>query len=642
LRTILIIFAAVLAALLLAAPVAAQGTWYVDPVGGNDLAGAGTLADPYKTLTHVLGNVAVAGDAVRLLSGTYSPGAVNVGETYPIALKDLVSIAPEVGNAPVFDGNGSATMFTVPAITASTRIELFQVTDFATGLLATGGAQVKGLIVEDTLFDAFTVAAADFLFGTGNENTITFRNCRFFGDFAVGAAAGARIQVTGTGTRLLAGSIEDCQITDCATGIIVESVAGGSIANTFAVLRNLIDQQVLAGIHLLAQPSGLADGVNSTLVQGNQVTGAGAGEIGLRLEANDLFGSTQAARVDAAIAYNVFSQNTTNVLIRTARLNGGGNADVISHFLGNSITGAADAGIEFWVDAPAALQPNASPVFGDNFSASTTAGRNSIRNNVGPEMRLDDDMQNIVKAEHNFWDLASGAAIFAQIDNGLAPLPDVDDFLATVMSVGLSPNKVEPNTNAPVVAAAGPASAFVHNPDPAAAIGLMLLQAGGLLATPVVFANGSGFTFLTPALAEGGHTVNVVNPGGQSASAALRATPKSSAGAKSKTGICVVATAAHGDYDAPEVRVLRRFRDDYLLQTAGGRALVRGYYAHGPVVAQWIEPRPWARAATRVALAPVVAMADLLHAWPAALRLLGGFAALALFWRLRARKPASA
>lgn len=49
---------------------------------------------------------------------------------------------------------------------------------------------------------------------------------------------------------------------------------------------------------------------------------------------------------------------------------------------------------------------------------------------------------------------------------------------------------------------------------------------------------------------------------------------------------CYIATAVYGSYDAPEVLVLRRFRDEFLQKIAIGRLFVRAYYALSPALAQ--------------------------------------------------------
>lgn len=57
---------------------------------------------------------------------------------------------------------------------------------------------------------------------------------------------------------------------------------------------------------------------------------------------------------------------------------------------------------------------------------------------------------------------------------------------------------------------------------------------------------------------------------------------------KGSTG-CFIATACYGDYDAPEVLVLRKFRDDKLLNNKLGKALVSFYYHISPALADKIS-----------------------------------------------------
>lgn len=52
-------------------------------------------------------------------------------------------------------------------------------------------------------------------------------------------------------------------------------------------------------------------------------------------------------------------------------------------------------------------------------------------------------------------------------------------------------------------------------------------------------------------------------------------------GSGSNSG-CYVATMVYGSYDAPEVLVLRRFRDETLAHSAFGRAFIRWYYGWSP------------------------------------------------------------
>lgn len=75
---------------------------------------------------------------------------------------------------------------------------------------------------------------------------------------------------------------------------------------------------------------------------------------------------------------------------------------------------------------------------------------------------------------------------------------------------------------------------------------------------------------------------------------------------------CFIATAAYGHYDHSFVRVLRRFRDVFLLSHGPGRAFVAWYYRNSPAWAAWLRRSPKARWVVRVSLAPVVVAAYVL------------------------------
>ncbi|MDO9353889.1 MAG: CFI-box-CTERM domain-containing protein [Solirubrobacteraceae bacterium] len=69
---------------------------------------------------------------------------------------------------------------------------------------------------------------------------------------------------------------------------------------------------------------------------------------------------------------------------------------------------------------------------------------------------------------------------------------------------------------------------------------------------------------------------------------------------------CYVATAAHGDFDAPEVVVLRQYRDERLRVRPVGRAFSWAYYRFGPYPAAVIDRVPELRAPARQLLRPAV------------------------------------
>ena len=76
-----------------------------------------------------------------------------------------------------------------------------------------------------------------------------------------------------------------------------------------------------------------------------------------------------------------------------------------------------------------------------------------------------------------------------------------------------------------------------------------------------------------------------------------------------ESGFCFIATAAYGSYQAPHVRILRQFRDQFLLTNAPGRVFVDLYYTYSPPVARLIASSETARAVTRVLLLPLYGVA---------------------------------
>jgi tetratricopeptide (TPR) repeat protein len=69
---------------------------------------------------------------------------------------------------------------------------------------------------------------------------------------------------------------------------------------------------------------------------------------------------------------------------------------------------------------------------------------------------------------------------------------------------------------------------------------------------------------------------------------------------------CYIATAVYGSYEAPQVLVLRRYRDDILRTTGPGRAFIRLYYAIGPTLATLIGHNTWLNTLIRTRLDTLV------------------------------------
>ncbi len=76
-----------------------------------------------------------------------------------------------------------------------------------------------------------------------------------------------------------------------------------------------------------------------------------------------------------------------------------------------------------------------------------------------------------------------------------------------------------------------------------------------------------------------------------------------------KSGGCFIATAAYGSSLAPEVVTFRRFRDEVLLNSNLGAAVVDLYYAVSPPIAKLISNSSFLRTATRkILLEPILKM----------------------------------
>jgi hypothetical protein len=77
---------------------------------------------------------------------------------------------------------------------------------------------------------------------------------------------------------------------------------------------------------------------------------------------------------------------------------------------------------------------------------------------------------------------------------------------------------------------------------------------------------------------------------------------------KVKTGGCFIATAAYGTPMAQQIQILREFRDEYLLTSPMGQALVGLYYKVSPPIADFITEHPNLKPVVRAGLVPAVAM----------------------------------
>jgi len=71
-------------------------------------------------------------------------------------------------------------------------------------------------------------------------------------------------------------------------------------------------------------------------------------------------------------------------------------------------------------------------------------------------------------------------------------------------------------------------------------------------------------------------------------------------------GGCFIATAAYGSLMEPHVKILRDFRDRFLLVNKTGKGFVHLYYTYSPSIANFIAEHDSLRAMVRISLLPAV------------------------------------
>lgn len=71
-------------------------------------------------------------------------------------------------------------------------------------------------------------------------------------------------------------------------------------------------------------------------------------------------------------------------------------------------------------------------------------------------------------------------------------------------------------------------------------------------------------------------------------------------------GSCFIATAAYGSQMEPHVKILRDFRDRFLLGNTAGKIFFRLYYTYSPPMADFIKKHDRLKAMVRIILLPVV------------------------------------
>ncbi len=98
-------------------------------------------------------------------------------------------------------------------------------------------------------------------------------------------------------------------------------------------------------------------------------------------------------------------------------------------------------------------------------------------------------------------------------------------------------------------------------------------------------------------------------------------------------GGCLIATAAYGSPQEPQVVLLRKVRDQHLMTTRAGKAMVEWYYQVSPPVAARLQKSPAMKSLVRGILWPLVGLAWLiLHPGISILALVSGFGIAVWLW----------
>ncbi len=102
----------------------------------------------------------------------------------------------------------------------------------------------------------------------------------------------------------------------------------------------------------------------------------------------------------------------------------------------------------------------------------------------------------------------------------------------------------------------------------------------------------------------------IVDPSGPGAVAAVSSDSVAAVAAATESGGggggCFIATAAFGSYMERHVKILRDFRDDFLLKSRWGTAFVMAYYKYSPPIADVIARHGILRTIVRIGLMPLI------------------------------------
>ena len=613
--------------LALLAPAARAADWYVSPLG-SDTTGDGSAANPWRSITQAM-SVASSGDRILVAAGTYDSFT---GESFPIVLADGVQVlGPEDGTATVDGENVFVPLFVVLDNLETTVLQNLRIIG-SQNLVDCFGNPLD-LRVQDCVLQGGIRAINHAT--SGGPASLLVERCTIL-DIQENAIHWEAVADPGEDHAVV---VRDCTLSGTDTSSHGVFLVTAQDADVDLILENNLISKFDLGIAVQMTASNSSTHVGG-LLSGNEVRKCFTNGFDLVAASSGTVASS--ASFDPEIRYNLFTKNDKHGFRASLSATGAGNtASFQSMFHGNTVTENQASGLFLSEQELIGGLCTTQPDLGGGATGSPGANTFALNDDgyaSGAEFDLRIEAGEDISARQNWWGTAFPGAIDRHIldqkDDPLSGLVDVGVLASDPLQFRSASSTVAGEPGATARLTAFPGTLFV----PRGGTTLLQILVDGIPATVFeVSGDGRELSFKMPVLPvprSFSVPVTVTNPGGQGGTSSLHLVGDSQGG-----GFCFVATATYGDPDAPELHILRTWRDKHLLPTSTGRALVRFYYAVSPPVAQAIEDHPWLRIPSRILLAPVVLAVDLwMHArWVYAVAALLALRRLWLRRRLKKR-----
>ncbi len=587
----------------------AQQDIFVSPFG-DDTTGDGSSAAPFRTVTKANTVALTPGDRIMISPGTY---ATTDGEVFPLFLGDGVSlIGPTVGSA-TLDGTAVLTPILVVG-TSAVSVSIEQLRILGDGVLIQVFGNPSELRITDcSLLGGRRGIDRDF---PGDTSILTVERCSILDMQEYGILW----KLTSSGPGTLQVNVRDCVIAGknlSQSGIEVAGTGGTQFA--VDIQRNSVEKYK-TGLRLSVNATS-ADASYTGTVASNSFRKEDGSGIEVRLDA--LGPGVASASMDVGFFYNLLEKNgdfggdfklTANGVDSTCLLT--------SQFLGNTVQFNDKSGLYFRESQILGGQATTLPDLGGGPSAALGANTFVFNDNFyqsGAEFDVRIESNDDVPAQGNWWFVLTTAEANKQgtalletqladhildgADNPQTGTVDFSGYLIGDLQFTATPSKVLGTGQAKTTLVAQDGTLFV----PGAGILPSTLTVDG---TPILFFDvsptGKLLSFTMPNIATvggGPALIQLTLPAGQSGTASQSVVRTTDKGRLE----CFVATAAFGSPMAKELNILRRWRDEVLLDTTAGRFFVRLYYRYSPPCANWIAQTDTRRRAARAVLRPLIA-----------------------------------